>query len=113
MIPRRVRGVCGFVFDLGSCMCQSIKGPDRGSRYRGGELVRASSEAETHSRGHLTPKRGRDLLEGTSRPRARWSSVSAGSCPSSEAESRPRAAGADCSGAPLGPLGPRTLVCDL
>jgi hypothetical protein len=41
----------GFVFDLGACMCQSIKCLGRGSRYGGGEPVGASSEAETRSRG--------------------------------------------------------------
>jgi hypothetical protein len=113
MIPRHVRGVRGFVFDLGACMCQSIKDPSRGSRYGGDEPVRASSEAETRSRGRLAPELGGALLEGTSGPRARWSSVSVGSCPSSEEESRPRVAGAGCSGGPLGPLGSWALVCDL
>jgi hypothetical protein len=103
----------GFVFDLGACMCQEIKDPGRGSRYGGGEPVRASSEADTHSRGRPAPKRAGDLLEGASSPRVRRSSVIAGPCPSSEVESRPRVAGADCSGGPLGPPGPWALVCDL
>jgi hypothetical protein len=53
MIPRRVRGTTwrGFIFDLGTCMCQNIKCPGRGSRCGGGEPVRASSEAEPHLRG--------------------------------------------------------------
>jgi hypothetical protein len=48
---RQRDGMHGFVFDLGACGCQSIKCPSRGSRYGGGEPVRASSEAGTHPRG--------------------------------------------------------------
>jgi hypothetical protein len=95
----------GFVFHLGACICQNIKDPSPGSRYGGGEPVGASSEAETRSRGHLVPERGRAWLEGASSHRARQNSVGVGLCPSSEAESRPRVAGADCAGGPLGPLG--------
>jgi hypothetical protein len=60
MIPRRVRGTAwrGFVFDLGAYMCQNIKCSCRGSRYGGDEPVRASSEAETRSRGYLALERG-------------------------------------------------------
>jgi hypothetical protein len=93
-------------------MCQNINGPGRGSRYGGGELVRASSEAETRSRGRLALERGGALLEGASSPRARSSFVNEGPFPSSEAESRPRVAGADCSGGPLGPPGPWAPVWD-
>jgi hypothetical protein len=52
------------------------------------------------------------LLEGASSPRARSSFVNEGPFPSSEAESRPRVAGADCSGGPLGPPGPWAPVWD-
>jgi hypothetical protein len=58
----------GFVFDLGACMCQNIKDLGQGSRYGGGEPVRAQSEAETCSRGRLAPERGGALLEGASSP---------------------------------------------
>jgi hypothetical protein len=68
--------------------------------------VRASSEAETHSRGCMALERGGASPEGASNPRARQSLDSAVLCPSSEAEFRPRVAGADCSGGPLRPLGP-------
>jgi hypothetical protein len=108
MIPRRVRGTAwrGFVFDLGACMCQNIKCPSRGSRRGGGEPMRASSEAEPHPRGRPALERGGTLLEGASGPRARRSLVSAVLCPSSESEFRPRVAGADRSGGPLGPWAP-------
>jgi hypothetical protein len=43
--------VRGFVFDLGTCRCQSIEWLSRGSGYGGGEAAGASSEAETHPRG--------------------------------------------------------------
>jgi hypothetical protein len=70
MVPRRVRGTAwrGFVFDLGACMCQSIKCPGRGSRYGGGEPVRASSEAEPHPRGRSTLERGQNLTRGGVQP---------------------------------------------
>jgi hypothetical protein len=93
-------------------MCQKNKGPGRGSRYGGGEPVRASSEAETRSRGRLVHERGEDLLEGASSPRARWSFIGAGPCPSSKVESRPRVARDDCSGGPLGPPGLWAPVCE-
>jgi hypothetical protein len=64
---------CGFVFDLGACMCQSIKFPGRGSRYGGGEPVGASSEAETRSRWCPAPERGRTLLMRCCTPRAKRS----------------------------------------
>jgi hypothetical protein len=90
MIPKRVRGTTwrGFVFDLGACMCQNIKCSSRGSRYRGGEPVRASSEAETHPRGRPALERGGTSPEGASDPRARWNLTRGGIQPSSEAESR-------------------------
>jgi hypothetical protein len=107
-IPKRVRGTAwrGFIFDLGACMCQNIKCSGRGSRYGGGEPVRASSEADTRSRGGLALERGGASPEGASSPRARRSLVSAVLCPSSETEFCPRGAGADYSGGLLGPLGP-------
>jgi hypothetical protein len=76
-IPKRVRGTAwrGFIFDLGACMCQNIKCSGRGSRYGGGEPVRASSEADTRSRGGSGPRARRSLARG-------------GVQPSSEAESR-------------------------
>jgi hypothetical protein len=88
MIPRRVRGAVwrGFVFDSGACMCHNIKCHGRGSRYGGGEPVRASSEAETRSRGRLALERGGTSPEGASSPRARRSLTRGGVQPSSEAE---------------------------
>jgi hypothetical protein len=86
-------------------MCQNIKCPVRGSRCGSGEPVRASSEAKPHPRGRLALERGGASPEGASSPRARRSFVSAVLCPSSEAEFRPRVAGADRSGRLLGPLG--------
>jgi hypothetical protein len=60
MIPRRVRGTTwrGFVFDLGTCMCQNIKCSGQGSRCGSSEPMRASSEAESRSRGCLALERG-------------------------------------------------------
>jgi hypothetical protein len=80
MNPRRVRGTTWrrFVFDLGACMCQDIKCPGQGSRYRGGEPVRTSSEAEPHLRGHPALERGGASLEGASSPRARWNLTGGG-----------------------------------
>jgi hypothetical protein len=69
----------------------------RNLTQRGGQ---PSSEAEPYSR-------GRPALE------LRWSFVSAVSYPSSEAEFRPRVAGADCSGGLLGPPGPWAPATDL
>jgi hypothetical protein len=77
-----------------------------GSGCGNGKLVRASSEAESHLRGRPALERGGVSPEGASNPRTRRSIVSTVLCPSSEAEFRPRGAGADCSGGPLGPLGP-------
>jgi hypothetical protein len=54
----------GFVFDLGACMCQNIKEPGLGSRYGGGEPVRASSEAEFRQRGAMPLERSGVLPEG-------------------------------------------------
>jgi hypothetical protein len=103
MIPRRVRGTArrGFVFYSGTCKCQNIKCPCRGSRYGGGELVRASSEAEPHLRGRRLSseaephprgrpalKRGGTSPEGATSPRARWNLTRGGDRPSSEAETR-------------------------
>jgi hypothetical protein len=107
MIPRHVRGTKrhGFVFDPGACKCQDIKCSGWGSRYGGGEPVRASSEAESHPRGRPALERGGTSPEGATSPRARRSLVSVALCPSSEAEFRPRVAGANCSGGPLGPPG--------
>jgi hypothetical protein len=51
-------------------------------------------------------ERGGASPEGASSPRARRSFVSAVLWSSSEAEFRPRVAGADCSGGSLGPPGP-------
>jgi hypothetical protein len=62
-------------------------------RYGGGEPVRPSSEAEPHPRGRPALKRGRTSPEGATGPRARRKFASAVSCPSSEAEFRPRVAG--------------------
>jgi hypothetical protein len=104
MIAMRVRGAAwrGFVFDSGACMCLNIKCPGRGSRCGGGEPVRASSEAETRSRGvwpssEVEPcSRGRPALErgeaspkGASSPRARWNLTRGGVQPSNEAEPHP------------------------
>jgi hypothetical protein len=85
MIPKRVRGTTwrGFAFDLGVCMCQKIKCSGRGS----GEPVRASSEAESRSRGCLALERDGVSPEGASSPRARRSLARGGVQPSSEAES--------------------------
>jgi hypothetical protein len=79
MIPRRVRGSTwrGFVFDSGTCMCQNIKCSGQGSRYGGGEPVKASSKAETHPRGVSGPRVRRNLTRG-------------GVWPSSEADPHPR-----------------------
>jgi hypothetical protein len=73
MILRRVEGTTwrGFVFDLGACMCQYIKCSGQGSRYGGGEPVRASCELETRSRGCLALERGGTSPEGATSPRAR------------------------------------------
>jgi hypothetical protein len=108
MISRRVRGTTrgGFVFDPGACKCQDIKYSGWGSRYGGGEPARASSEAKPHPRGRPALERGGTSPEGASDPRARRNLDSMVLCPSSEAEFRPRVAGADCSGGPLGPTGP-------
>jgi hypothetical protein len=118
MIPRCVRGTAwrGFVFDLGACRCQSIKCPSRGSRYGGGEPVRASSKAEPHPRGRpalewggaspegvSSPRARRNFTRGASSPRARRSFVSAVMCPSSEAEFRSRVAGAARAARSVGP----------
>jgi hypothetical protein len=90
MIPKRVRGTTwhGFVFDLGAFMCQNIKCSGRGSRYGGGEPVRASSEAETRSRMRLALERGGALPEGATSPRVRRSLTRGGVQPSSEVKSR-------------------------
>jgi hypothetical protein len=92
MIPKRVRGMAWreFVFDLGACMCQNIKCSGQGSRYGGGEPVRASSEAETRSRGCLILERGGASPEVVSDPQARRGLTRGGVPPSSEAEPRPR-----------------------
>jgi hypothetical protein len=73
MIPTRVRGMAwrGFVFDLGACVCQNIKSSGRGSRCGSGEPTRASSEAESCSRGCPALERGGVSPEGASSPRAR------------------------------------------
>jgi hypothetical protein len=55
-------------------------------------------------------ERGGTSLEGASSPRARRSFVSAVLCPSSEAEFRPRVAGAVGSGGSLRPPGPWALA---
>jgi hypothetical protein len=81
--------------------------------------VRASSEAEPHPRvrpalerggvspeGASTLERGGISPEGASNPRARRGIVSTVLCPSSEAEFRPRGAGAVRSGGPLRPPKP-------
>jgi hypothetical protein len=54
-------------------MCQNINCPGRGSRYEGGEPVRASSEAETRSRGRPALERGGVSLVRCRTPRAKWS----------------------------------------
>jgi hypothetical protein len=84
--------VRGFVSDRGACGCQSIKCLGQGSRYGGGVLVGASSEAETRPRGRSALERGGTSPVGASSPRARRGFVSAALCPSSEAEFRSRAA---------------------
>jgi hypothetical protein len=94
MIPRRVRGTTrrGFVFDPGTCMCQNIKCSGWGSRYGGGEPVRASSEAETRARG-VRPSSEAELTRGGIPPSSEAEHVSAALCPSSEAEFHSRVAG--------------------
>jgi hypothetical protein len=77
-----------------------------GSRYGGGEPVRTSCEAEPRPRGRPALERGGTSPEGVSIPRLRRSLVSAVLRLSSEAEFRPKVAGADYSGGALGPLGP-------
>jgi hypothetical protein len=67
--------------------------------------VRASSEAESRSRGRPALERGGVLPEGASSPRARRSLVSTTLCPSSQAEFRLRGPGASCSSGPLRPPG--------
>jgi hypothetical protein len=80
--------------------------------------MRASSEAESRPRGRpalerggVSPEgrpaleRGGVLPEGAFSHRARQSFISVVPYPSSETEFRPRGAGADCSGGPLGPPG--------
>jgi hypothetical protein len=52
--------------------------------------MRASSEAESRSRGSLALERGRVSPEGASSPRARQSLARGGVQPSNEAESHPR-----------------------
>jgi hypothetical protein len=86
MIPRHVRAWRGFIFDLGTYMCQNIKHPGRGSGYGGDETVRASSEAEPHVRGRPALERGRDSPEGATNPRARRRLTRGGDQPSSETE---------------------------
>jgi hypothetical protein len=88
MIPRHVRGTtwCGFVFDLGACMCQNIKCLGRGRRYRGGEPVRASSEAEPHPKGRPALERSGTSSEGASSPRAKRNLTRGGVQPLSKAE---------------------------
>jgi hypothetical protein len=99
---------CGFVFDLGACMCQNIKCSGRGSGCGSCELARASSEAESHLRGRPalerggTPPEGAPALErggttpeGVFSPRARRSLGDMAVFPSSEAGFRPRGAGVD------------------
>jgi hypothetical protein len=92
MIPRHVRGMTWheFVFDLGACMRQNIKCPGRGSKYGGGEPVRASSEAEPHPRERPALERGGTSPEGASSPRAGRNLTRGGVRPSSEAEPHPR-----------------------
>jgi hypothetical protein len=62
--------------------------------------------------GASSPRARQSLTRGASSPRARRSFVSAVSYPSSEAEFRPRMAGADCSGGLLGPPGPWAPATD-
>jgi hypothetical protein len=88
MSPKRVRGTarCGFVFDPGTCLCQNIKCSGLGSRYGGGEPVRASSEAETRARGCLALERGGVSPKGETSPRARQNLTRWGGQPLSEAD---------------------------
>jgi hypothetical protein len=99
--------VRGFV-----CRCQSIKCPGRGSRYGGGELVGASSEADL-TRGGVQPASEADLTRGGVQPSSEAEpyprgrpalerggvSLARRCAPSSEVEFRSRAAG------------PTVLVC--
>jgi hypothetical protein len=68
---------CGFVFDLGPCMCQNIKCLGQGEQIQG-------------RRARKSLERGGDSLEGASSPRARRSLTRGGVRPSSEAQSHPR-----------------------
>jgi hypothetical protein len=77
----------GFIFDLGTCQCQCIKCPCRGSRYGGCGPVRSSSEVERHSRGRLALDRDRTSLKWASIPQARRNPTRGGVQPPSEAES--------------------------
>jgi hypothetical protein len=83
-------GMRGFVFDLGACMCHDIKFSSQGSRCGGSELVRASSEAESHLRGRPSLERGGTSREGAPGPRERRNLTRGGARPSSKAEPYPR-----------------------
>jgi hypothetical protein len=61
-----------------------------GEQFGGGELARASSEAEPHPSGRPALERGGTSLKGTSSPRARRNITRGGVQPSSEAEPHPR-----------------------
>jgi hypothetical protein len=69
---------------------RTLNTPVGGTRYGGGEPVRASSEAESHTRGRLAVERGGTLPVGAIDPRVRRNLTRGGDQPSSEAEPYPR-----------------------
>jgi hypothetical protein len=69
-------------------LCQNIKCSGRGSGCGSGEPARASSEAESHPRGHPALERGEVSPEGASSPRARQNPTRGGVQPLSETKSR-------------------------
>jgi hypothetical protein len=80
----------GVVFDRGTCECQCIKSPCRGSRCGGVGPVMSSSETETRSRGRSARDRDETSLEGAPNPRARRNLTRGGDRPPSEEEPHPR-----------------------
>jgi hypothetical protein len=128
MIPRRgvdssltralagVRTLNALVGGAGAGAAGPREPRARRSLTRGGD--QPLSEAKFHPRGRPALERGGTSLEGATGPRTRRNLTQGGDQPSSEAkfravpppsneaEFRPRGAGADRSGGPLGPSGP-------